>query len=89
MPQRKSSKDEPKPADGAATSTVALAEELRQPLAAATNYIGVARLLLDGLREDQARTALQNLDAAETQLIRAGDIIGKLRRSLKVQVERS
>jgi len=55
-----------------------LLEELRQPLAAASNYMGAARLLLAGLEPEQCEAALRQLANAERELLRAGGIIGGL-----------
>jgi phosphoglycerate-specific signal transduction histidine kinase len=56
-----------------------LLEELRQPLAAATNYIGAARLLIGPVGHESCARALEHLSQAEQQLLRAGGIIGKIR----------
>jgi phosphoglycerate-specific signal transduction histidine kinase len=60
-----------------------VAHELRQPLAAASNYIGVARLLIGSLQGDAAARALHSLGEAEAQLIRAGKILGRLSRAAR------
>jgi phosphoglycerate-specific signal transduction histidine kinase len=56
-----------------------LLEELRQPLAAASNYLGAARMLIAPVDHDSCVKALERLTQAEQQLIRAGGIIGKIR----------
>jgi two-component system sensor kinase FixL len=55
----------------------ALAHELNQPLSAIANYLGGARRLL-GQNESDAR-ALDALDKASEQALRAGEIIRRLR----------
>lgn len=60
-----------------------LLEELRQPLTAASNYIGAARLLIAPLGNELCKTALAHLTEAEKQLLRAGGIIGKIRTGSK------
>lgn len=60
-----------------------LAAELRQPLAAAGNYVGIARMLLNSTEADLIPRALMSLAKAETQILRAGDIISRLRRVLR------
>ena len=55
----------------------AIAHELNQPLAAATNYIAVAHRQLGGSPEfDRPRSMM---DRANEQILRAGDIIKRLR----------
>ncbi len=48
-------------------------DELQQSLAAATNYVNAARLILKGLNPGSADLALANLERAEAQLLRAGE----------------
>ena len=57
-----------------------LLEELRQPLAAASNYVGAARMLIEPVEHENCLQALERLNQAEAQLLRAGAIIGKIRR---------
>lgn len=52
-----------------------LADELRQSLTAATNYINAARLLLSSPGEDTGAWAERELAHAEDQLLRAGDVV--------------
>ena len=47
-------------------------DELQQALAAATNYVNGARLILDGCGGDAAARAVRQLELAEAQLLRAG-----------------
>lgn len=55
----------------------AIAHELNQPLSAAANYIAVARRQLDpGAAFDRSRSMM---DRANEQILRAGDIIKRLR----------
>jgi hypothetical protein len=58
--------------------TAALLEELRQPIAAASNYIGAARLVLSSNDEEFCKSAIEQLARAEQQLLRAGEIIGRI-----------
>lgn len=48
-------------------------DELHQSLAAATNYVNAARLILMAVNESTAELALANLERAEGQLLRAGE----------------
>jgi two-component system, LuxR family, sensor kinase FixL len=57
-----------------AETAVALAHEATQPLTAAANYLSAARHLVGG--DPDAAAALEK---AETQIVRAGRIIGRLR----------
>jgi phosphoglycerate-specific signal transduction histidine kinase len=59
----------------ASPSPTGLREELRQPLTAACNYIGAARLLLASSDDGARKAAGRNLDKAELQILRAGDMI--------------
>jgi len=61
-----------------------LVDELRQPLAAATNYIGAARQLLASGNERAIGAALGNLEKAEGQILRAGSIAGRIRRVMEL-----
>lgn len=62
---------------------LALLEELRQPIAAASNYLGAVRLLIAPLDNDSCVKAADYLSQAENQLLRAGSIIGRLRAGSK------
>jgi len=73
----KSGEDEPKARD--ASIDAGALEELRQPLASATNYIGAARLLIAPIDTENCRNAIEQLTQAEKQLLCAGRLIGKLR----------
>jgi C4-dicarboxylate-specific signal transduction histidine kinase len=64
-----------------------LAHEINQPLTAATNYISVARRLLDNDGADKTRPVL---DRVEQQIQRAAAIVRKLRRFIeKREAERN
>lgn len=54
----------------------ALAHELNQPLGAATNFLGAARL---ALKADHPDRALARIEQAGEQTVRAGAILGRLR----------
>jgi phosphoglycerate-specific signal transduction histidine kinase len=56
-------------------------DELRQSLAAASNYVGAARLLLSSNNSASTGKAIESLDKAEAQILRAGDIIRRLDRA--------
>lgn len=60
-----------------------LAAELRQPLTAVGNYVGIARMLLGSAEPQQIQRALESLEKAESQILRAGDIVRRLRRVLR------
>jgi phosphoglycerate-specific signal transduction histidine kinase len=63
---------------------VALAEALRQPLTAASNYIGAVRIMLGSDGGAVQESAIEQLDRAELQILRAGDIVRRFqRRTLK------
>lgn len=55
----------------------ALAHELNQPLAAGANFFGTAELLLEGM--DGAADAAAMVKLGSSQIMRAGDIIRRLR----------
>jgi hypothetical protein len=55
-----------------------LLEELREPIAAASNYLGAARLLIAAHDMEYCRAAVEQLAHAEQQLLRAGGIIGRM-----------
>ncbi len=57
----------------------ALAHELNQPLGAATNFLGAARLALRSAGPDAPRRALARIEKAVEQTVRAGAILGRLR----------
>ena len=62
------------------TLASALAHELNQPLAAVTNYCEGARELLAGpIDDDTAAQAREALDEAVAQVLRAGQIVRRLR----------
>jgi two-component system sensor kinase FixL len=61
------------------TVAMTLAHELNQPLAAATNYLNAAhRFVVEG-GDSSAADALDVIDHARDQVIRAGDIIKRMR----------
>jgi phosphoglycerate-specific signal transduction histidine kinase len=53
---------------------------LCQPLAAASNYIGAARILVGSRDLDHSRAA-QALENAESQIMRAADIVRRIGRT--------
>lgn len=57
------------------TMAMTVAHELNQPLAAATNYLAAAKLMLTRPSEG----ALPALQAAEEEVLRAGDVIRRIR----------
>lgn len=61
----------------------ALLEQLRQPIAAASNYLGAARLLIRSLESQPCGRASEFLAKAEQELLRAGGIIGRLQAGSK------
>lgn len=56
-----------------------LAHELNQPLTAAALYLNGARRILDGNREDNRAQAREAIEEAAAQMLRAGEIIKRLR----------
>lgn len=56
-----------------------LIADLRQPLAAASNYIGTVRTILSSHSGPEIAAALEMLDKAEGQVLRAGDMLRELR----------
>lgn len=56
-----------------------LTDALQQPLTAACNFIGAARMLLSSDSAESRRAAIDKLDKAENQILRAGDIARGLR----------
>ncbi|HEX3676670.1 MAG TPA: hypothetical protein VHU79_04665 [Sphingomicrobium sp.] len=69
----------------AGAGRVELGDELQQPLTAACNYIGAARLLLAVSGQEANDGAVRNLDNAEIQILRAGDIIRRFQRAKGTQ----
>ncbi len=57
----------------------ALAHELNQPLGAATNFLGAARLALQSSQPRAAERALGRIERAVEQTVRAGAILARLR----------
>ncbi len=57
----------------------ALAHELNQPLGAATNFLGAARLALQSARPGAPQRALARIEKAVEQTVRAGAILSRLR----------
>jgi two-component system sensor kinase FixL len=57
------------------TMAATLAHELNQPLAAAANYVGAGKHMAASLQGDRKVALIGGLDEAETQILRAGDII--------------
>ncbi len=57
----------------------ALAHELNQPLAATTNYVNTALMLLKGVEDSRAPRIVQALEKGVEQIQRAGQIIRRLR----------
>jgi hypothetical protein len=51
---------------------VRLTDALAQPLTAASNYVGVARLLLQTARANASGLPAENLKHAKVQIVRAG-----------------
>ena len=66
----------------------ALAHELNQPLAAVTNYMSVARRLVQRGREGDVDRAVEAISAAEETALRAADIIRHLREMVRGNVVR-
>jgi phosphoglycerate-specific signal transduction histidine kinase len=62
---------------------VRLADALFQPLTAASNFMGAARLLLRSNGVNAGPLAAQNLEHAEVQIARAGAICRQLVERLK------
>ena len=60
-----------------------LIADLRQPLAAASNYVGAARTILQSADGDQNDAAVAILEKAGDQILRAGDLVRELRSHLK------
>ena len=64
--------------DPAGSDKVGAFDELQQPLTAACNYLGAARLLLASSDRDRA---IRNLDNVEIQVLRAADMIRRFQAS--------
>jgi hypothetical protein len=58
-----------------------LTDALQQPLTAACNYIGAARILLRSGKTPPNEPLVQTLEMAETQILRAGDVIRQFQRT--------
>lgn len=56
-----------------------LTDALSQPLTAASNYMGTARLLLRSTETGASMLAVENLEHAEVQIVRAGTICRQFR----------
>lgn len=83
MPKKVEEKGGPGPTAASGRAAAAqLMAELRQPLTAASNYIGTARVILGSSRDSQAETAVRKLDMASQQILRAGEILSQLRHEL-------
>ena len=65
--------------DSMADMATALAHELNQPLAAASNYLSVARHILDAQPQPHGPAINETLDKASSQMMRASQIISHLR----------
>ena len=65
--------------DSMAGMATALAHELNQPLAAASNYLAAARRMLGATAGPPQPEADQALDKASVQMLRAGQIISHIR----------
>ena len=63
--------------NGMGEMAAALAHELNQPLAATGNYLGIAEQIL--LQTSSDSGAIEALDCANTELLRTGEIIRRLR----------
>lgn len=56
-----------------------LAHELNQPLTAIMNYVKAARRTIEGIEDQRVNRALELVDKAAAQTVRAGQIIRRLR----------
>jgi two-component system, chemotaxis family, CheB/CheR fusion protein len=65
--------------DSMADMAGSLAHEINQPLAAASNYLSVARQLLRGQKVTPPPAVEEALDKASSQMLRAGAIVAHLR----------
>lgn len=62
------------------TLAASLAHELNQPLTAIANYCETARIVLDGLANDEVTQKLDSiLETTTAQVLRAGEIVRRLR----------
>lgn len=59
-----------------------LIAELRQPLTAASNYIGIARAIIRSGKDIPIEVMAKNLDKAGEQILRAGQIASQLQESI-------
>ena len=64
-----------------ATATAEFLDELGQPLVAASNYVGAARILLGSGNAVPAQ-AVDLLEKAEIQILRTGEIARHFRRAM-------
>jgi phosphoglycerate-specific signal transduction histidine kinase len=64
-----------------------LVDELRQPLAAACNYVSVVRLMIQSNALER-RKAADSLIKAETQILRAGEIARRIRQAVQTEAPR-
>lgn len=71
--------------DVADPGKIELGDELLQPLTAACNYIGAARLLLAVSDREAIDGAVRSLDNAEIQILRAGEMIRRFQRTMSSQ----
>ena len=81
MPNRKDHEGQARQAVGS-RAAMTLTAELRQPLTAAMNYIGVARAILCSSESQQMDVAIATLDKGCEQILRAGEIVGQIRHHL-------
>jgi two-component system, chemotaxis family, CheB/CheR fusion protein len=65
--------------DSMAAMATALAHEVNQPLAAASNYVSSARHMLSGRTQPPGPALNEALEKAASQMLRAGEIISHLR----------
>lgn len=63
-----------------ALGAIELTDALQQPLTAACNYIGAARVLLRSVGPVPNEPLVATLEMAETQILRAGAIIRQVQR---------
>lgn len=71
--------------DVADAGKIELGDELQQPLTAACNYVGAARLLLAVSDREAHDGAVRSLDNAEIQILRVGDMIRRFQRAMSTQ----
>lgn len=67
------------------TMAATLAHELNQPLAASANYLTGAIRMVEGLEGDAKVQARQGLEEARQQILRAGEIIRRMRDTVSRQ----